>query len=146
GFTHLDQIIGNSDLLEKRELVRHWKARGLDFSRVFYRPDAPPEATHWTERQKHPIDDVLHRRLIQQARPALEARQPVEIQAEIRNVDRSAGEMLSGEVARRFDHQGLRDDPSRVRLTGTAGQSCGALLPRGVSFDLVGAAIDYVGK
>ncbi|THF57931.1 glutamate synthase large subunit [Ollibium composti] len=146
GFTHLDQIVGNTDLLEKRAVVEHWKARGLDFSKLFFKPDAPPQATHWTERQKHPIDDVLDRRLIEQAKPALEARQPVEIEVPIRNVDRSTGAMLAGEVAKRFRHKGLREDTIKVKLTGTAGQSFGAFLTRGVSFDLVGAANDYVAK
>ncbi|WP_269932356.1 glutamate synthase large subunit [Aminobacter sp. HY435] len=146
GYTHIDQVIGNSDLLEKRELINHWKSRGLDFSKVFYRPDAPASATHWTERQKHPIDDVLDRKLIAEAKPALEARQPVKIEATIRNVDRSAGAMLSGEVAKRFKHKGLREDTISVKLTGTAGQSFGAFLARGVSFELVGDGNDYVGK
>ncbi|TIO46979.1 MAG: hypothetical protein E5Y00_32390, partial [Mesorhizobium sp.] len=124
----------------------HWKARGLDFSKMFFKPEAPPEALHWTERQKHPIDDVLDRKLIELAKPALEAKQPVSIELPIRNVDRSAGAMLSGEVAKRFKHKGLREDTIQVKLTGTAGQSFGAFLARGVSFELVGAGNDYVGK
>lgn len=146
GYTHLDQIIGDADLLEKRELINHWKARGLDFSKVFFKPDAPREAVHWTERQKHPIDDVLDRRLIAEAKSALESRQPVKIEATIRNVDRSTGAMLSGEVAKRFKHKGLREDTISVKLTGTAGQSFGAFLARGISFELVGDGNDYVGK
>ncbi|TIR77003.1 MAG: hypothetical protein E5X21_30465, partial [Mesorhizobium sp.] len=140
GYTHLDQIIGDTELLEKRALIQHWKARGLDFSKMFFKPDAPHEAVHWTERQKHPIDDVLDRKLTELAKPALDARQPVS------NVDRSTGAMLSGEVAKRFRHKGLREDTISVKLTGTAGQSFGAFLARGVSFELVGAANDYVGK
>jgi glutamate synthase (NADPH/NADH) large chain len=146
GFSHLDQIIGDADLLEKRELIDHWKARGLDFSRMFHKPEAPREAMHWTERQKHPIDDILDRKLIEAAKPALEARQPVVVEAEIRNVDRSAGAMLSGEVAKRYKHKGLREDTISVKLTGTAGQSFGAFLARGVSFELIGDGNDYVGK
>ncbi len=146
GYTHLDQIIGDTDLLEKREVINHWKARGLDFSKMFYKPEAPREAVHWTERQKHPIDDVLDRQMIEQAKPALETRQPVEIALPIRNVDRSAGAMLSGEVAKRFRHKGLREDTIKVTLTGTAGQSFGAFLARGVSFELIGAGNDYVAK
>jgi glutamate synthase (NADPH/NADH) large chain len=140
GFTHLDQIIGNTDLIE------HWKARGLDFSRLFHKPDAPADQTHWTERQKHPIEDVLDRRLIELAGPALEAQQAVRIEVPIRNVDRSAGAMLSGEVVRRFGHKGLRPDTISVTLTGTAGQSFAAFLSRGVSFELIGDGNDYVGK
>ncbi|MCR5855943.1 glutamate synthase large subunit [Mesorhizobium sp. J428] len=146
GYTHLDQIIGQSDLLEKRAVIDHWKAKGLDFTRMFYKPDAPKEETYWTQTQKHPIDDVLDRRLIAEAEPALVARQPVTIEATIRNVDRSAGAMLSGEVAKRFGHKGLRPDTINVKLTGTAGQSFAAFLARGVSFELVGDGNDYVGK
>ncbi|MHA6641501.1 glutamate synthase large subunit [Mesorhizobium sp. A623] len=146
GFTHLDQIIGDTDLLEKKALIEHWKARGLDFSKMFFKLDLPAEQTHWTERQKHPIDDVLDRKLIELAKPALEARQPVRIEVPVRNVDRSVGAMLSGEVARRFGHKGLREDTISVKFSGTAGQSFGAFLARGISFELEGAANDYVGK
>ncbi|HHZ07841.1 MAG TPA: glutamate synthase large subunit [Rhizobiales bacterium] len=146
GYTRLDQIVGESDLLEKRPAIDHWKARGLDFSRIFFKPDAPREAMHWTERQKHPIDDILDRKLIALAAPALDARQPVRIELPIRNTDRSAGAMLSGEVAKRYRHKGLRDDTISVTLTGTAGQSFGAFLARGISFELIGDGNDYVGK
>jgi glutamate synthase (NADPH/NADH) large chain len=146
GFTHLDQIIGDTDLLEKRALIEHWKAKGLDFSRMFHKPEASQDQTHWTERQKHPIDEVLDRKLIELAKPALEAKQAVTIELPIRNVDRSAGAMLSGEVAKRFRHKGLREDTISVKLTGTAGQSFAAFLTRGVSFELIGAGNDYVGK
>ncbi|MER2633753.1 MAG: glutamate synthase large subunit [Rhizobiaceae bacterium] len=146
GFRHLDEVIGNTDLLEKRAVVAHAKASGLDFGRMFFKPDAPAEATHWTERQDHPIHDVLDRTLIEQAKPALESKLPVKIEALIRNVDRSTGAMLSGEVARRWKHKGLKDDTIAVKLTGTAGQSFGAFLARGISFELVGDGNDYVGK
>jgi glutamate synthase (NADPH/NADH) large chain len=146
GYTRLDEIIGDSDLLEKRDLIDHWKMKGLDFSRLFYKPEAPKEEIRWTARQQHPIDDVLDRKLIELARPALEARQPVQIEMPIRNVDRSAGAMLSGELVKRFKHKGLRDETISVKLTGTAGQSFGAFLARGISFDLIGDGNDYVGK
>jgi glutamate synthase (NADPH/NADH) large chain len=146
GFHRLDEIVGETNLLEKQEMIDHWKARGLDFSRVFFKPEAPKGAIHWTERQKHPIEDVLDRRLITGATPALDARQPVLLDMPIRNTDRSTGAMLSGEIAKRFGHKGLKDDTIRIRFTGTAGQSFGAFLARGVSFELVGDANDYVGK
>ena len=146
GFTRLDDIIGRSDLLAKDALIDHWKAKGLDFTGVFYKPEAPKQATYWTERQKHPIDDILDRRLIAEAMPALEDREPVTIEVPIRNVDRSAGAMLSGEVAKRYGHKGLKDDTIAVTLKGTAGQSFGAFLARGISFTLVGDGNDYVGK
>ena len=106
GFTRLDDVIGQSELLAKQEMISHWKARGLDFTRIFYKPDAPKEATHHTEWQKHPIDDILDRKLIELARPALERGEPVTIELPIRNVDRTAGAMLSGEIAKRFGHRG----------------------------------------
>ncbi len=146
GFRKLDDIVGQSDLLMQQELIDHWKTRGLDFSRVFFKPEAARDEIRWTRRQEHPIDHVLDRRLIELAAPALDARQPVEIEMPIRNTDRAAGAMLSGEVARRFGHKGLREDTIKVRLTGTAGQSFGAFLARGVSFELVGDGNDYVGK
>ena len=146
GYRSINEIIGQSELLSKQDMIEHWKARGLDFSRVFFKPQAEKSETYWTTRQQHPIDDVLDRKLIEQASPALESKMPVRIEAEIRNVDRSAGAMLSGEVARRFGHKGLKEDTIQVKLAGTAGQSFGAFLARGVSFELIGEANDYVGK
>ncbi len=146
GVTRLDEIIGASELLEKDEMLAHWKARGLDFSKIFHKVDAPKSATYWTERQNHPIIDILDRKLIEKAMPSLEAKQPVVFDVDIKNVDRSAGAMLSGEVARRYGHKGLKDDTIHVTLNGTAGQSFGAFLARGITFDLVGDGNDYVGK
>ena len=146
GFRKINDIIGESDLLEKDELIEHWKARGLDFSDLFHKPEAEKQATYWTERQNHPIEDVLDRKLIAAAAPALESREAVSLEFDIRNVDRSAGAMLSGEVARKYGIKGLRDDTISVLLNGTAGQSFGAFLARGITFDLVGDGNDYVGK
>jgi len=146
GVARLDEIIGASELLEKEDMLAHWKARGLDFSKIFHKVEAPKPATYWTERQKHPIDDVLDRKLIEKAMPALEAKQPVVFDVDIKNVDRSAGAMLSGELAKRYGHKGLKDDTIHVTLNGTAGQSFGAFLARGITFDLVGDGNDYIGK
>ncbi len=146
GYWHLDEIVGASELLGKREMIEHWKAKGLDFSRIFHKPDSNSDAIRWTKRQKHPIDDVLDRKLIELAKAALETKIPVRIEVPIRNVDRSVGAMLSGEVARRFRHKGLKDKTITVKLTGTAGQSFGAFLARGIFFELVGDGNDYVGK
>ncbi|MDW9775178.1 glutamate synthase large subunit [Sinorhizobium meliloti] len=146
GARRLDEIIGASDLLERDRMIEHWKARGLDFSEIFRKVEAPKEATYWTERQNHPIQDVLDRRLIEKAKLALETKVPVAFEAGIRNVDRSAGAMLSGALAKRWGHKGLKDDTIHVTLKGTAGQSFGAFLARGITFDLVGDGNDYVGK
>jgi glutamate synthase (NADPH/NADH) large chain len=146
GFRRLDDVIGQSELLEKQDAIGHWKAKGLDFTRIFFKPQAEKHATHHTERQKHPIDDILDRKLIELARPALEDGKDVTIELPIRNVDRTAGAMLSGEVAKRFGHAGLKPDTITIKLVGTAGQSFGAFLARGVTLDLVGDGNDYVGK
>ena len=146
GYRSLDEVVGQSDLLEKRPMIDHWKAKGLDFARVFFKPEASAGEIRHTTLQKHPIDDVLDRKLIEEARIALESKLPVKISATIRNVDRTAGAMLSGEVVKRWKHKGLKDDTIQVKLTGTAGQSFGAFLARGVSFELIGDGNDYVGK
>ncbi|MEK1932280.1 MAG: glutamate synthase-related protein, partial [Pararhizobium sp.] len=146
GFAKFDDIIGLSELLEKDAMISHWKANGLDFSRIFHKVDAPKEKTYWTEKQNHPIHDILDRKLIAAAQPALESKTPVTIEVDIKNVDRSAGAMLSGEVAKRYRHKGLKDDTISVKLRGTAGQSFGAFLARGITFELIGDGNDYVGK
>ncbi|MEM6461742.1 MAG: glutamate synthase large subunit [Pseudomonadota bacterium] len=146
GYRALDEIIGRSDLLEKDRMIDHWKAKGLDFTNVFHKPEAEKEDTYWTQRQAHPIDKILDRELIERAAPALQSESPVAFETHIRNVDRSTGAMLSGEVAKRYGHKGLEDDCISVRFNGTAGQSFGAFLARGISFDLVGDGNDYVGK
>nr|WP_245511126.1 glutamate synthase large subunit [Martelella mediterranea] len=146
GFTKLNDVIGSVELLDKDEAIAHWKSRGLDFSKIFHKVPAPKEATFWTERQKHPIDDILDRKLIEKAMPALEKKEKVAFEVDIKNVDRSAGAMLSGEVAKRWNEKGLKEDTISVTLKGTAGQSFGAFLANGVTFDLIGDGNDYVGK
>ena len=146
GYTSINEIIGESQLLEKAGMIDHWKAKGLDFSRIFYKPEAEKSEIHWTERQVHPIADILDRKLIEQAKPALEDGRPVRIESEITNVDRSTGAMLSGRIAEKYGHEGLPDDTIAVSFAGTAGQSFAAFLAAGISFDLVGDANDYVGK
>jgi len=146
GAKNFDEIIGMSELLEKDQMIAHWKSEGLDFSRIFHKVDAPKEKTYWTERQNHPIVDILDRELIAKAQPALDTKTPVAFDVTIKNVNRSAGAMLSGEVAKRYNHKGLKDDTIHVTLRGTAGQSFGAFLARGITFDLIGDGNDYVGK
>ena len=145
GFTSLNEIIGQTDLLDTRDAIDHWKAKGLDFTRLFTKIEAEREVYH-SETQNHPIDDILDRKLIAEAMPALNDKKPVQIETPITNIDRSAGTMLSGEVALRYGHAGLADDTISVKLRGTAGQSFGTFLARGVSFELEGEANDYVGK
>jgi glutamate synthase (NADPH/NADH) large chain len=147
GFRTFNEMIGRTDLLMARKAVAHWKAKGLDFSRLFHRPKAGKGvAVYNCEAQNHGLDKALDHELIRKARPALESKTPVEIDLAVRNVNRTVGAMLSGEVARRHGHAGLPDDTIRIRAKGTGGQSFGAWLARGVTIELEGDANDYVGK
>lgn len=147
GFCTFNEMIGQMQMLNKRRIVDHWKAHGLDFSRLFHKPDAPANVgIYKSEPQDHKIHDILDRKLIEEAKPALEEGKPVQIEATIRNTDRTAGTMLSGEIAKRYGHAGLPDNTIHVKLNGTAGQSFGAWVSHGVTLELVGEANDYVGK
>lgn len=147
GFTRLDDLIGRADLLDTREGIQHWKAKGVDFSKIFALPDMPASVSRkHNESQKHPIDTVLDLKLIGEAKAALESGTPVKIASGIRSVDRSTGAMLSGEIARKYGHAGLPDGTIDITLTGTAGQSFGAWVAAGVTLNLIGEANDYVGK
>ena len=147
GLRKFDELIGRSDLLEMRQGVAHWKAKGLDFSRIFFQPAMPAEvARHVCETQDHGLAGALDHALIAAAAPALGSKQPVRLDLKIRNANRSVGAMLSGTVARKYGHAGLPDDTIHVAFDGIAGQSFGAFLARGVTFELQGATNDYVGK
>src|SRR5260221_4459222 len=147
GYRTFDEMIGQMQMLDKRQVVEHWKAKGLDFSRLFFKPDAPPGvAIYNCEAQDHKIHTILDRKLIAQAQIALDRGAPLRIVTPIKNTDRAVCAMLSGEIAKRYGHEGLPDDTINVKFTGTAGQSFGAWLARGVTFELEGDANDYVGK
>ncbi|WP_338052618.1 glutamate synthase large subunit [Rhodocyclus purpureus] len=147
GIRKFDELIGRADLLDMRAGIEHWKARGLDFTKVFHQPAVPAEVGRLhCEVQDHGLARALDHRLIELAAPALERGEKVSIDLPIRNVNRTVGTMLSGEVARRYGHAGLPADTIHVRLSGTAGQSFGAFLARGVTLDLIGEGNDYVGK
>ncbi|MCE5182265.1 MAG: glutamate synthase subunit alpha, partial [Betaproteobacteria bacterium] len=147
GVRKFDDLVGRSDLLDVRQGIAHWKARGLDFSKIFHQPDMPASvARRHAEQQDHELNKALDNQLIAQAANALEKRQPVVIDSIIGNVNRTAGTMLSHEVAKRYGHAGLPDDTITVKLKGTAGQSFGAFLAHGVTFELTGEGNDYVGK
>jgi glutamate synthase (NADPH/NADH) large chain len=147
GVRRFADLIGRSDLLDMRRGVTHWKAKGLDFARIFYQPPMPREvARHQCEAQDHGLAGALDHQLIAAAAPALERKQPVRLTYRIRNANRSVGAMLSGTVARKFGHAGLADDTVHVAFEGVAGQSFGAFLARGITFELQGATNDYVGK
>jgi glutamate synthase (NADPH/NADH) large chain len=147
GVRRFDELVGRADLLDTRKGIEHWKAKGLDFTRIFHMPQMPPEvARHHCERQDHGLERALDNRLIELAAPALERGERVRIELPIRNTNRTVGTMLSGRIARRYGHEGLPEGTIHVRLAGSAGQSFGAFLARGVWLDLIGDTNDYCGK
>jgi glutamate synthase (NADPH/NADH) large chain len=147
GIRTFNELIGRSDLLDKSKAVAHWKAKGLDFTRIFYQPDVPAsEPRYQVEEQEHNLEKALDHKLIAQAKPALEKGEKVSFISLVKNVNRTVGAMLSGEVAKKYGHEGLPDDTIHIQLQGTAGQSAGAFLAHGITLDLVGEGNDYVGK
>src|SRR3954465_14464793 len=147
GVRKLEELIGRSELLDMRTGIEHWKARGLDFSKVFAIPRMPAEVARFhRESQQHGLEKALDNRLIELAKAALERREKVTVEMPIRNINRTVGTMLSWEIAKRYGHEGLPDDTIHVRLAGSAGQSFGAFLAHGVTLDLVGDTNDYCGK
>jgi glutamate synthase domain-containing protein 2/glutamate synthase domain-containing protein 1/glutamate synthase domain-containing protein 3 len=147
GFRNFNEMIGQVGKLDMRKAVEHWKAHGVDLSRILYQPE-PKRGVgiHHSETQNHHLEKALDQELIKEAAASLESGTPVRLEYPIRNVNRTVGAMLSGEVARRYGHAGLPEDTISVHLTGTAGQSFGAFLARGVSLYLTGDGNDYVGK
>src|SRR5258707_2900918 len=147
GVRRVQEVIGDADLLDTKTGIEHWKAKGLDFSRVFHVPQMPAEvARRHRETQSHGLEKALDNRLIQLAAPALERGEKVTIETPIRNINRTVGTMLSGEIAKRYGHEGLPDETVHVRLAGSAGPSFRALLARGGWLDLIGDTNDYCGK
>jgi glutamate synthase (NADPH/NADH) large chain len=147
GYRTFNDMIGQMQMLDRVKLIAHAKANGLDFSKLFTKPDVPASVKLYNcEKQDHKIHDIIDRKLIKQSQSALEGGAPVRIAMPIKNTDRTTGAMLSGEIAKRYDHEGLPPDTIVAQFTGTAGQSFGAFLARGVTFELEGDANDYVGK
>ena len=147
GFRTVDEMVGRVDMLDSRPAVDHWKAQGLDLSAILYNPPVPGRvARRCVVKQDHGMQQALDHKLIQHAQPSLAQRIPVEMSFPIRNIHRSVGAMLSGEIARQYGSAGLPDDTIHVHLTGSAGQSFGAFLARGVTLSLEGDANDCVGK
>src|SRR3989475_7503983 len=147
GVRRLDELIGRSELLDMKKGVEHWKAKGLDFSRIFAMPSVPAEVARFhCETQDHGLEKALDNRLIELAQPALERGEKVLIETPIRNINRTVGTMLSHEIAKRYGHDGLPEGTIHIRFAGSAGQSFGAFLARGVTLDLIGDTNDYCGK
>ena len=147
GLRSIDEMIGRTDLLEVRKDILPWKAKHIDFSRILYKPQVSKSTgTHCTIKQNHRIDKIMDLKLIELAKPALERTTPVKEELEIKNINRTTGAMLSGEVCRRYGESGLAENTIHFKFNGVAGQSFGAWLAKGVTFELEGMSNDYVGK
>ncbi|MEA3093233.1 MAG: glutamate synthase large chain, partial [Caballeronia sp.] len=147
GIRKFDDLIGHAELLDTKKGVEHWKAKGLDFSKVFYQvPNDGSIATKHVETQDHALEKALDHVLIEKSKAAIEKGEHVSFIQPVRNVNRTVGAMLSGLIARKYGHDGLPDDSIHIQLKGTAGQSFGAFLAKGITLDLVGDGNDYVGK
>jgi len=146
GIARFDDLIGRSDLLDTRKGIEHWKAQGLDFSRLFAQPQVAADvARYHVEKQEHGLEKALDTKLIERCQPAISKGEPVRIMEVARNVNRSVGAMLSGAVTK-VHPEGLPDDTIRIHFEGTGGQSFGAFLCNGITLNLTGEANDYTGK
>jgi glutamate synthase (ferredoxin) len=145
GIRNLDELIGRTDLLELNKAIVPWKARKIDYSNILYRPKTSNDV-RCTVRQAHGIDKVLDKKLIDEASPALKDGKPVKQEIFINNTNRATGAMLSGEVCRKYGENGLPEDTIHFKFNGIAGQSFGAWLAKGITFELEGMANDYIGK
>src|SRR5688500_18474572 len=145
GFRTMDEMIGMASRLQLRPAIDHWKARGLDYGGILKEVYARSPRRR-VEAQDHRLDAVFDRELIEACRDAIVHRQPAAIERTVRNVDRSVGTMLGSEVTRRWGGEGLPEDTIRIACAGSAGQSFGAFVPRGITLRLEGDANDYVGK
>ncbi len=147
GFRTVDEMVGRVDLLDAQEAVDHWKAQGLDFSAILYNPPVPSRVSRRrVQAQDHGLEQALDHKILGQVAATLETLSPIEVNFAVRNIHRSVGSMLSGEIARRYGSEGLPEDTIRIQLSGSAGQSLGAFLAKGVTLTLEGEANDYVGK
>ena len=147
GFRKVDEMVGRVDKLEARKAIAHWKAKGLDLKNLLHRPQVPDwVATHHCQQQDHGLERALDHKLIELSRDALEKKSPVAIELPIRNPDRTVGAMLSGEISKRYGEDGLPEETIQIRFKGSAGQSFGAFLAKGVSLTLEGDSNDYFAK
>jgi glutamate synthase domain-containing protein 3 len=147
GLRTVDEMVGRVEMLEMRDAIDHWKAKGLDFSSIFHNPEVPSRVgRRCLVAQDHGLEKALDLKLLDLAKDAIENAAPVEFKMPIRNVHRTVGAMLSGEVARKHGSAGLPEDTIRIEFNGSAGQSFGAFLAKGVTLILEGDANDYTGK
>jgi glutamate synthase (ferredoxin) len=147
GFRTMDEMIGRIDRLNFREAVDHWKAKGLDFSAILHQPDVPATTVRrCVTTQDHGLEGALDNELIARCKPALDNKTAVSASFAIHNVNRTVGTMLGYNVTKRYGGEGLPDDTIQLQFSGSAGQSFGAFLPRGITLKLEGDSNDYVGK
>jgi glutamate synthase (NADPH/NADH) large chain len=147
GYRSLDEVIGRSDLLDMRKAIAHYKAKGLDFSAIFYRPEVGPDvATRCVIEQDHGLDKALDQKILPKARPAIKTGKKVAFGMPIKNVNRTVGTITGSEISRKYGIDGLPDDTITIRFKGSAGQSFGAFVPRGMTMFVEGDTNDYCGK
>ena len=146
GIRNMDDLIGRSDLLEVNDAITFWKAKGLDFSKIFHRPEADPKDMRKTTAQPHDLDKALDQKILPLVREAIETARPVTVSLPIRNVHRTVGTIVSGHIARRYGGKGLPDDTLNLRFQGSAVQSFGAFCSKGMTLVLEGETNDYLGK
>lgn len=146
GFTKLDDIVGRTDLLKSKSSLQNPRFEKLDLSRILYYPEKNKNSLKHNKLQDHKIDKVLDRELINTCRNAIDQSMPVSLKRTIQNTDRAVGTMLSGEVAKKYGNDGLPDNTIHCTFKGSAGQSFGAFLSKGITFTLKGDANDYLGK
>jgi len=140
-------MIGRRDKLDMKKAIDHWKAKKLDLSPILYMPPVPDHViTRRVHNQDHGLDKALDNLLLELTKDALEHGKPIELQLPIRNANRTVGTILGSEITRRYGGQGLPDDTIKIHFTGSAGQSFGAFIPRGLTLTLEGDANDYFGK
>ena len=145
GFRNLDEMIGHTEKLEMNDAIDHWKARGIDLSALLVRPDVPHDIHH-TGTQDHGLEEALDNKLLELCAPALERGEEVEVNLPIENINRTVGTILGSDISRKYGSDGLPEDTIRLNFTGSAGQSLGAWLPKGITITVDGDANDYVGK
>ncbi|MBD0305388.1 MAG: glutamate synthase large subunit [Nitrospiraceae bacterium] len=147
GFRTVAEMIGKVDRLKTQKALDHWKAKGLDLSPLLHRPNVGPDvATHCVQKQDHGLADILDNTLVELCRPALERGEKVALELPIRNIHRTTGTVLSSRVARRYGLEGLPADTITIKFVGSAGQSFGAFLSKGITLILEGESNDYLGK
>ena len=147
GFKTFNEMIGQSQMLDKKDVISQWKAKGIDLSKILYKPEIEVnEKLYNCEVQDHNLSSVLDVDLIKESKNALDKQEPVFIEKIITNVDRTTGAMLSNQIAKKYGHKGLPEDTIHIKFLGTSGQSFGAFVSHGVTMELVGEANDYVGK